>query len=95
MTYTESAVNKVEYDEGLRQFMLSVYNNMTISLAISGAIALFVSMSPALMSAIWATHLKWVVIFLPLVMSLGFTFLISKISSKTARLFLFVFAAKN
>jgi FtsH-binding integral membrane protein len=93
MSYTESVVNKVEYDEGLRQFMLSVYNNMTISLAISGAIALFVSMSPALMSAIWATHLKWVVIFLPLVMSLGFTFLISKISSKTARLFLFVFAA--
>jgi FtsH-binding integral membrane protein len=93
MSYTESAVNKIEYDEGLRHFMLSVYNNMTISLAISGAIALFVSMSPALMSGIWSSPLKWVVIFLPLAMSLGFTFLVDKISSKTARLFLFVFAA--
>jgi FtsH-binding integral membrane protein len=84
---------KLVYDEGLRQFMLSVYNNMTISLAISGVIALFVSLSPGMMSLIWATHLKWVVIFLPLAMSLGFTFMVDKISSSTARLFLFVFAA--
>jgi FtsH-binding integral membrane protein len=84
---------QIVYDEGLRQFMFSVYNNMTFSLAISGAIALFVSMSPALMSGIWGSPLKWVVIFLPVAMSLGFTFLINKISSKTARLFLFVFAA--
>jgi FtsH-binding integral membrane protein len=93
MTYTNTEITKVQYDEGLRNFMLSVYNNMTISLVISGAVALFVSMSPALMSVIWATHLKWVVIFLPLAMSLGFTFLVDKISSSTARLFLFVFAA--
>ena len=84
---------QIVYDEGLRHFMLSVYNNMTISLAISGAIALFVSMTPSLMSAIWGSPLKWVVIFLPLVMSLGFTFLVDKISSSTARTFLFVFAA--
>jgi FtsH-binding integral membrane protein len=96
MNYNTESVKTLTqpvYDEGLRNFMLSVYNNMTISLVISGAVALFVSMSPALMSVIWATHLKWVVIFLPLAMSLGFTFLVDKISSSTARLFLFVFAA--
>jgi FtsH-binding integral membrane protein len=93
MSYNTAIVTPAEYDEGLRKFMLSVYNNMTISLVISGAVALFVSMSPGLMSAIWATHLKWVVVFLPLVMSLGFTFMVDKISSSTARLFLFVFAA--
>jgi FtsH-binding integral membrane protein len=84
---------QIVYDEGLRKFMLGVYNSMTISLAISGFVALFVSMSPGLMSAIWGSPLKWVVIFLPLVMSLGFTFLVDKISSSTARTFLFVFAA--
>ena len=84
---------QIVYDEGLRKFMLGVYNSMTISLAISGFVALFVSMSPSLMSAIWGSPLKWVVIFLPLVMSLGFTFLVDKISSSTARTFLFVFAA--
>ena len=84
---------QIVYDEGLRKFMLGVYNSMTISLAISGFVALFVSMSPSLMSAIWGSPLKWIVIFLPLVMSLGFTFLVDKISSSTARTFLFVFAA--
>lgn len=84
---------QIVYDEGLRKFMLGVYNSMTISLAISGFVALFVSMSPSLMSAIWGSPFKWVVIFLPLVMSLGFTFLVDKISSSTARTFLFVFAA--
>jgi FtsH-binding integral membrane protein len=93
MSYNTAIVTPAEYDEGLRKFMLSVYNNMTISLVISGAVALFVSMSPGMMSLIWATHLKWVVVFLPLVMSLGFTFMVDKISSSTARLFLFVFAA--
>ncbi len=93
MSYNTAIVTPAEYDEGLRKFMLGVYNNMTLSLAISGAVALFVSMSPGMMSAIWATHLKWVVIFLPLAMSLGFTFMVDKISSSTARLFLFVFAA--
>jgi FtsH-binding integral membrane protein len=93
MFYTDS-VNKVaQYDEGLRKFMLSVYNNMTISLAISGVVALFVSTSPGLMSVIWGSPLKWVVMFLPLAMSLGFTFLVDKVSSGTARMFLFVFAA--
>jgi FtsH-binding integral membrane protein len=92
MSYTDSVITKVEYDEGLRKFMLGVYNNMTISLAISGVVALLLSSSPALMSLIWATPLKWVAIFLPLAMSLVFTFLIDKIDSKTARFFLFAFA---
>lgn len=93
MINTSSVSRVAEYDEGLRKFMLSVYNNMTISLVISGAIAFWLSTSPGMMSLIWATPLKWVVIFLPLVMSLGFTFMLDKIGSGTARMFLFVFAA--
>jgi FtsH-binding integral membrane protein len=73
--------------------MLSVYNNMTISLVISGVIAFWLSTSPGMMALIWATPFKWVAIFLPLAMSLGFTFMIDKIGSKTARIFLFFFAA--
>jgi FtsH-binding integral membrane protein len=92
MSYTDSVITKVQYDEGLRKFMLGVYNNMTISLAISGAVALLLSSSPAFMALIWATPLKWVAIFLPLAMSLVFVFLVDKIDSKTARFFLFAFA---
>lgn len=83
----------VQYDNALRAFMLQVYNYMTFALALSGLVALGVSMSPGLMAVIWGTPLKWVVVFLPLVMSLGFMFMINKIGSQTAKLFLFTFAA--
>jgi FtsH-binding integral membrane protein len=81
------------YDAGLRQFMLGVYNNMTLALAISGLVSLGVSMSPALMAGIWGTPLKWIVVFLPLVMSLGFAFLFEKMTTRQAQIALYVFAA--
>ena len=92
MYYTNTVV-KTEYDLGLRNFMLSVYNNMTLALAISGLVSLGISMSPTLMTAIWGTGLKWVVVFLPLVMSIGFMFLFEKMNSRQAQIALYVFAA--
>jgi FtsH-binding integral membrane protein len=91
--YFSRADEIVAYDKGLRKFMLDVYNNMTIALAISGLVSLGISMSPALMAGIWGTPLKWVVIFLPLVMSFGFVFLMEKMTSRQAQLALFVYSA--
>jgi len=91
--YYTSTVAKEQYDLGLRQFMLSVYNNMTLALAISGLVSIGVSMSPTLMAGIWGTPLKWVVIFLPLIMSLGFAFLFEKMTAQVAQIALYVFAA--
>lgn len=85
--------SEVSYDEGLRNFMLQVFNYMTFALALSGLVSLGVSMFPALMAVIWGTSLKWGVVFLPLAMSFGFMFMIDKIGPQTAKLFLFVFAA--
>lgn len=81
------------YDEGLRNHMLQVYNYMTFALAISGLVSIGVSMSPVLMAAIWGSALKWVVIFAPLVMSIAFMFMIERMSSSAAKVYLFVFAA--
>jgi len=88
-----AARDAVRYDEGLRNFMLQVYNYMTFALALSGLVSIGVSMSPALMAVIWGTPLKWVVMLAPLAMSLGFMFMVNKMSSATAKLFLFAFAA--
>ena len=88
-----STLKSDTYDLGLRNYMLQVYNYMTFALALSGLVSLGVSMSPTLMTLIWGTPLKWLVVFLPLVMSLGFMFMIDKINSQTAKLFLFAFAA--
>ena len=90
--YQTRSYSDVRYNEGLRSFMLQVYNYMTFALALSGLVSLGISMSPALMAVIWGTALKWVVILLPLAMSIGFMFMVDKISSSSAKLFLFAFA---
>lgn len=86
-------VNTGVHDVGLRNFMISVYNNMTLGLVMSGGIAYWMSTNAALMNAIWKTPLAWVVVFAPLVMSLGFMFLFERVSSAVARVFFYVFAA--
>ena len=45
-------------DEGLRSFMLSVYNYMGLGLAITGIVALAVASSPAIYVPIFTTPLE-------------------------------------
>jgi FtsH-binding integral membrane protein len=60
-------------DEGLRSFMLGVYNYMGLGLAITGLVAFVVASTPALYQPIFGTPLKWVVMLAPL----GFVFFLS------------------
>jgi len=85
--------DQIAYDEGLRQFMLGVYNHMTLALAISGLVSLGISMSPELMASIWGTPFKWVAIFLPVVLSFGIPFVFDKITVRQAQIAMGVFAA--
>lgn len=97
----------VEMDQGLRSFMLGVYNNMSIGLAITGLAAIGISMlaiagvSPtgkvtaltAFGQAIYLSPLKWVVMLAPLAFILFFSFKAESMSSSTARAMFFAFAA--
>lgn len=47
-------------DEGLRQYMLGVYNYMALAVAGTGLVSFFVASNPQLVSAIALTPLKWV-----------------------------------
>ena len=85
--------DQIAYDEGLRSYMLQIYNNMTIALAISGLVAIGLNFNATLMAAIWFTPFKWVVIFSPLLASLAFTFFFDKLTARTAQMALFSFAA--
>ena len=49
-----------DVDVGLRQYMLGVYNYMSLGVAFTGIVALVVAMSPALMEALVFSPLKWV-----------------------------------
>jgi hypothetical protein len=62
------AVDRI--DEGLRSFMLGVFNYMSLGLVITGLTAFIVATTPPLAAAIFGTPLKWVVMLAPL----GFIF---------------------
>jgi len=54
------------YDEGLRSYLLAVFNYMGVGLAITGVVAFIVGTTPALYGPILFSPLRWVVIFAPL-----------------------------
>ncbi len=58
VAHGQVAVERV--DEGLRSYMLSVYNYMALGLGLTGMIAYSAAQSPALMGLIHGTPLKWV-----------------------------------
>ncbi len=81
-----------EVDEGLRAYMLKVYNYMCIGLGLTGAVAFATSTSPAMMQAIYGTPLKWVVMLAPI----GFVFFLSArihaVKASTAQALFWVYA---
>lgn len=93
--YQQSTVTNTasQYDLGLRQFMLGVYNNMALGLVISAFIAYFVGTSPELLALFFSGPQKWLVIFAPLAFVFFISFRIGNMSVSAARLTFYVFAA--
>jgi FtsH-binding integral membrane protein len=91
--YTTTSVTQTEYDLGLRNYLLSVFNYMTTALLISGVISAYIGYNTVLATAIWASPLKWVALLAPLIIALGMSFMANKISTQTAKIMLFLFAA--
>lgn len=85
---TRSAV----IDAGLRAHMNKVYGLMSVAMVITAGVAWAVGTSEAMLSAIYATPLKWVVMFLPLVMVFAFGAMINRLSVAAAQLFFYVYA---
>jgi FtsH-binding integral membrane protein len=99
------AGTSAEIDEGLRSFMLGVYNHMIIGLAISGLAALGTNMLATVKTAagktaltpigqaLYVSPLKWAVILAPLAFILIFSFRIERMSASSARAMFYAFAA--
>jgi FtsH-binding integral membrane protein len=83
----------VDYDVGLRRYMLNVYNYMASGLALTGIVAYVVGNSPALYEPIFGTPLKWVVMLAPLGFVFFLSFRVDKIKASTAQALFWVFAA--
>ena len=102
--YRENQVNVgtagrvgVEYDAGLRSYMLGIYNYMSLALGVTGIAALgtayFAATNPAVANAIYASPLRFVIMFAPLAFVLVLSFGINRLSTPAAQLTFWAFAA--
>ncbi|MEL6744817.1 MAG: Bax inhibitor-1/YccA family protein [Pseudomonadota bacterium] len=86
-----------EIDEGLRSYMLGIYNYMAIAMVITGGVAMFVANmamnNPAVAQVLYGSPLKWVVMLAPLAFILVLSFGINKLSAGAAQMVFWAYAA--
>src|SRR5262249_44563113 len=89
-------------DQGLRAYMLRIYNYMASALALTGIISLVVANNPALMQAFFVvgpngqaglSGLGWLVLFAPLGLVMWMSFGLRNMSVQTAQVIYWLYAA--
>jgi uncharacterized protein len=84
-------------DQGLRAFMLGIYNNMAMGLAVTGVVAFgvfqWVLANPTVAQTLYAGPLKWVIMLAPLAFVFGLSATVNRMQPATARLVFLAFAA--
>lgn len=88
-----AAAGQAAVDEGLRAYMLRVYNYMASGVALSGIVAALVASSPALLQAIYGTGLHWIVMLAPLGFVLVLSFGLNRLSATATQALFWAFAA--
>jgi FtsH-binding integral membrane protein len=93
---TRSEVAVAQYDVGLRQYMLSVYNYMASALALTGlvayATATYAMANPAVAQLLFVSPLKWVVMLAPVVLVFFLAARVHAMSSGTAQVTFWIYA---
>jgi FtsH-binding integral membrane protein len=82
----------VKYDEGLRSYMLSIYNYMCSAVLLTGIVALL-SAESGLTMAFAGTPLAWVVMLAPLGFVLAMSFGLNRMSKGTLNVLFWLYAA--
>src|SRR5262249_13376733 len=86
-----TAATQVAYDQGLRQYMLRIYNYMASGLFLTGAVAVLMYQSGFVYSMI-GSPLMWVVVLSPLAISLVLSFGYERMSSGTIQALFWTYA---
>jgi uncharacterized protein len=86
-----------EVDEGLRAYLLRVYNYMAAGVALTGVVAYLTSRlaasDPAVAQLLYGSALRWVIILAPLAFVFFLSFRISSISVAAAQVAFWLFSA--
>ncbi len=90
---TTTTINAGQYDEGLRAYMLRIYNYMAGALGLTGLVAYLASSSPAIMQSIYGTPLQFLVMLAPIGIVMYLSFRINRISVEAAQTWFWVYAA--
>ncbi len=84
-------------DEGLRSYMIGVYNYMSAGVALTGLVAYFVSSyaeaNPAVAQFLYQSPMKWVLMLAPLAFILVISFGLHKLSAAATQGVFWAFAA--
>lgn len=88
-TARAGSVDQAVLDEGLRSYMLKVYNYMASGLALSGITAALTASNPAIYNAVFGSPLQWVVMLAPL----GLLFAMSRTSASTTKILYWIMVA--
>ena len=86
-------VDVAAVDEGLRKYMLGVYNYMASGLLLSGIIAAAVYSVPALSQLVWGTPLGMIAVWAPLIMIFAAMFMADKMSVAMTQMFFWTFVS--
>jgi FtsH-binding integral membrane protein len=100
--YNTATHDGTAYNEGLRKFILQVYNHMSVALVITGIVAMLASSSPAFMSMLYQVSpsgrlvgmapLGWVVALAPLAFVFFFGMAASRMSAANAQIMLWIYS---
>src|SRR5690349_4255743 len=80
-------------DEGLRSYMVGIYNFMSLGLVLTGLVAYMVATTPALIQLFILSPLRWVAMFAPVGIVLFLSFRIQTLSPSAARAAFWAFAS--
>lgn len=90
--YPQAGARSVGIDQGLRAYMIRVYNYMAMGLVITG-LAAVATLSSGLMPVLFGTPLKFVVLLAPLAMVMFLSFRVQTMSLGGAQIAFWVFSA--
>lgn len=90
---TGVGAHTAEIDAGLRAHMNKVYGTMSVGLLLTGLVAWAVGNNEAMLQALFTGYVRYIVMFLPLIMVFAFGAMINRISAAAAQLFFYAFAA--
>lgn len=88
-----AATAALDYDEGLRRYMLGVYNHMGLGLAVSGIISFIIGSDPTLSQLVWQGPQSWVFLLSPLAVVLVISFGMEKLSAAAITGLFYIYSA--